>query len=129
SQWRYTYVNAEAESLLRFRADTLMGSSMWDKFPAAIDTEFFEQYHRVVATGAPARVNAYFAPFNTRFEVHAYPADGGVSVYFRDITQLKKDEATLRWRAQEFRMLVENNPDAIGRLNRDLRLIYLNPAL
>lgn len=129
SQWRFTYVNAEAESLLRFSADTLLGSSMWDKFPAAIDTEFFEQYHRVVATGAPARFNAYFAPFNTWFEVHAYPADGGVSVYFRDITQLKKDEATLRWRAQEFRMLVENNPDAIGRLNRDLRLIYLNPAL
>ena len=129
SQWRFTYVNAEAENLLRIGADSLLGSSVWDKFPAAVDTEFYEQYHRVVATDTPARFNAYFVPFAAWFEVHAYPADGGISVYFRDITQRKKDETALRWRAQEFRTLVENNPDAVGRLNRDLHLIYFNPAL
>ncbi|MBW4668277.1 MAG: response regulator [Cyanomargarita calcarea GSE-NOS-MK-12-04C] len=40
-----------------------------------------------------------------------------------------QSEAELHRREQEFRALVENSPDIIARFDRDLRTIYVNPAI
>jgi PAS domain S-box-containing protein len=53
---------------------------------------------------------------------------GGVLV-FQDITERKQAEELLHRREQEFRALVENSPDAIARFDRDLRYVYVNPAI
>jgi two-component system, cell cycle sensor histidine kinase and response regulator CckA len=41
----------------------------------------------------------------------------------------KRNEAALYQREQEFRTLTENAPDIIARFDRDLRHIYINPAI
>jgi two-component system, cell cycle sensor histidine kinase and response regulator CckA len=41
----------------------------------------------------------------------------------------KRNEATLYQREQEFRTLTENAPDIIARFDRDLRHLYVNPAI
>lgn len=50
-----------------------------------------------------------------------------VTIVAIDITDLKRAEEALRQREQEFRALVENAPDVIMRLDRNLRFIYVNP--
>jgi PAS domain S-box-containing protein len=46
-----------------------------------------------------------------------------------EIDQRTRAEASLRQREQEFRALVENAPDIITRFDRELRHIYVNPAV
>lgn len=46
-----------------------------------------------------------------------------------DITERKRAEAELHQREQEFRALVENAPDIIVRFDRNLRHLYINPAI
>lgn len=46
-----------------------------------------------------------------------------------DITEQKRAERELHRRQQEFKTLVENAPDIISRLDRDLRHLYVNPAV
>jgi PAS domain S-box-containing protein len=46
-----------------------------------------------------------------------------------DITEKKRAERELHQRQQEFKTLVENAPDIISRLDRDLRHLYVNPAV
>jgi PAS domain S-box-containing protein len=46
-----------------------------------------------------------------------------------DITERKHLELSLRQREQEFRTLAENSPDIIARFDRELRYIYINPAI
>jgi PAS domain S-box-containing protein len=53
---------------------------------------------------------------------------GGV-LTFRNITERKLMEDTLRQRETEFRTLVENSPDIIARLDSQLRHLYINPAI
>jgi PAS domain-containing protein len=45
-----------------------------------------------------------------------------------DITDRKRTETLLHAREQEFKTIVENTPDLIIRLNRELRRIFINPA-
>ena len=47
----------------------------------------------------------------------------------RDITSLKLAEQKLRQSEQQFRMLAEHSPDYILRYDRELRLVYANPAV
>lgn len=129
NQWRFTYVNEEAETLLRTSSAALLGKVVWDQFPEAISSKFYRQYHKVLETGTATTFTAYYPPFETWFEVRAYPSENGISVYFRDVTERRRAEEKLRQREQEFRALVENNPDLIARLNRDLRLEFINPAM
>ncbi|HKE55958.1 MAG TPA: ABC transporter substrate binding protein [Pyrinomonadaceae bacterium] len=46
-----------------------------------------------------------------------------------DITERKKLEEELRLSEREFSTLVENSPDVISRLDRNLRYIYMSPTL
>ena len=47
----------------------------------------------------------------------------------REIAHRQECEAALRLREQEFRALVENAPDMILRYDRELRHVYVNPAI
>lgn len=46
-----------------------------------------------------------------------------------EITERKRTEALLHAREREYRTILENTPDSIVRYDRDLRRIYVNPAL
>ncbi|WP_298991972.1 SpoIIE family protein phosphatase [uncultured Pseudokineococcus sp.] len=89
-EWRFTYVNAEAERLLGRRRDELLGRVVWDLFPAAAEpgSPFDVEYRRAVAEGRPRTFEAYYpAPLDGWYEVRAFPVDDGLSVYFTDVTE------------------------------------------
>ncbi len=46
-----------------------------------------------------------------------------------DITERKLADEALHRREQEFRALAENSPDIVARYDRNLRVLYVNPAI
>ncbi|MCX7556119.1 PAS domain S-box protein [Xanthomonadaceae bacterium JHOS43] len=86
SEWRITFLNGQAEELLERRREDLVGRNVWDEFPAARDTVFQQQYERCVRDRVTVRFDAIYGPLGKHFEVNAYPNDGGLVVYFRDVT-------------------------------------------
>ena len=124
--WRFTYVNAEAEKLLGAPRTALVGGSVWDLFPAAVTSRFEAEYRDAVATGRPVAFEAYYpAPLDGWFEVRAWPGPEGLSVYFLDVTERHRqqeelDRATRRAQlvADVTAALVEtlDAEEAVGRL-------------
>ncbi len=53
----------------------------------------------------------------------------GLVVAITDITGLRETEEQLQRRERDFKMLVENSPDIISRLDRRMRHLYVNPAI
>jgi two-component system cell cycle sensor histidine kinase/response regulator CckA len=47
----------------------------------------------------------------------------------RDVTARKQTEETLYKHEQEFKTLVENSPDIISRFDKDMRHVYVSPAI
>jgi two-component system cell cycle sensor histidine kinase/response regulator CckA len=90
--WRFTYVNPQAEKLLGRSRKELLNGELWQKFPELRGTPFELNYRQVMAEQAPIEFEAC-DPNGTRwFEVHAYPSGGGVSAFFRDVTERKRAE-------------------------------------
>ena len=49
SEWKLTYINAEAEAMVGQKRDALLGGLLWEKFPALVGSIFQTNYERVMA--------------------------------------------------------------------------------
>ena len=121
-EWRFTYVNDRATEVLDRSAEALTGRTIWEAFPGTVGSQFQEQYERAMETQESVTFEEYYEPLDTWFEVSAYPADDGLSVYFRDMTDRKARERKLEEYRQRYQTLVENFPGgAVALVDEDLR--------
>lgn len=95
-KWRFLFVNAQAEKLVRRSRDELLGKAAWDEFPEAVGATFQREAERAVATGQVVRFQEYFPPLEGWFEVVVEATSEGIAVHFRDITQKRAREEQLR---------------------------------
>ncbi|MBD2017296.1 PAS domain S-box protein [Microcoleus sp. FACHB-53] len=94
-EWRFTYINSKTEQFLSRCAEELLGQSLWEVFPYAVDSQFEQQYRRAVAEQTSIKFEEFYPPLQLWLQVRAYPYEGGLSVYFSDITERKQAEAGL----------------------------------
>ena len=91
AEWRFTYINAEAERVMGRPRKKLLGESILEVFPRARETTFYAEGQRAVAEWMAVEFEEHLAEVEQWFAVSAYPArDGGLLVYFRDITERKR---------------------------------------
>ena len=95
-EWRFTYINAQAEVLLRRSRDELLGRILWEEFPEVIGSTFERTHHEALATGRAVTCEEFYPPFECWFESRTYLLADGLSVYFRDVTERRRAEDALR---------------------------------
>ena len=101
TNWRCTYVNARAGEILQRDRAALLGRGLWDEFPPEAVPEHYRRLREAVATQETVQYAAYAAPLDRWMKVSAYPFDGGLSIYFDDITERKEMEEALRQREHD----------------------------
>src|SRR5712691_3984724 len=92
AEWRFTFVNPEAEKLLGRRRQDLIGREMWSEFLELNGGVFEHSCRRVLSEQAAVEFESSDATGKLWFEVHAYPSSGGVSVFLRNVTERKRIE-------------------------------------
>ncbi len=85
--WRFTYVNKEAQNILKASREQLLDQNIWEMFPQALGTVFQTEYERAAQESSSVQFESYYAPFDKWFEVRVYPYQDGLSVYFRDCSE------------------------------------------
>ncbi len=94
-QWRFTYLNREAEKTLGYSRRQLIDQNLWMAFPDAVGSRFEVEYRRAMTSQTAVHFEAYYSPLRLWCETHAYPSDEGLAVYFRNINQRKTAERQL----------------------------------
>ena len=88
--WTVTYWNNIAEIKLQMPRERIMGKNLWEVYADAVSLAFYTQYHKAMNENIDVHFEEYYPALNMWFEVSAYPSSAGLSVYFRDITELRK---------------------------------------
>ncbi|WP_291115948.1 PAS domain S-box protein [Flavobacterium sp. UBA6135] len=124
--WNFTYFNREAERLLGQKEASVIGKNIWQVFPATIGTELEVTYHRVVQSMKPESFDYLFPGDGKWYEINAYPSNGGVAIYFKNIDERKQAAAELEKAYQEKNNILESIGDAFISLNNQWEVTYWN---
>ncbi|MCL1535746.1 PAS domain S-box protein [Xanthomonas nasturtii] len=104
AQWRFTYVNRQAEIVWGRPRTDLLGKVLWDEFPDTLGSAAHAAHVQAARTRQMVRVDAASPVRGHWVDISIYPTgDGGLSVYFRDITDRKRAEQQLRASEERFR--------------------------
>jgi PAS domain S-box-containing protein len=123
--WRMTYMNAAAERITGRRREEVLGKTWHEAFPHAVGTVVDRMYQQVKSSRKPERIELHYQQYNGWFEISASPlANGGVGVYFQDISARKRAESELRTLAA----VVESSGDFVGLCTPDMVPFYVNEA-
>src|SRR4051794_22858043 len=76
SDWKLTYINAEAEKMMRCKRDHVLGGVLWEQFPWLIGSTFQANFERVMADRIAIEFEAVDPTGKIWFEVHAYRSNG-----------------------------------------------------
>ncbi len=93
--WTVTYWNKEAEKMLVRSKKEIVDHNFWDAFPEWRNSELYQKFHQAVGTRQAVDFEVNYAPLDKWYEAIAYPSTGGLSVYFKDVTQRKHSEIQL----------------------------------
>jgi len=117
-EWRFTYVNAEAERLLGTSREDLIGKVLGEAFPAAVNSIFEESYFSAVRTGLSVSFDAYYpAPLDGWYELRAWPSPDGLSVYFLEVTERRLVQQRAERSAQRLAILARVSTELAGTLD------------
>lgn len=111
--WRFMFVNTQCETLLHATSESLVGHSIWEKFPEAVGSVFEREYRRAIEQNTTVRFTEYYEPLEYWVEVNAYPTADGLAVYFRNATSEIIAEQELRRNKERLELVIKATNDVI----------------
>ncbi|MEG4806202.1 ATP-binding protein [Microcoleus sp. F8-D3] len=107
--WRFTYVNQSAYTLLDRIPGDLIGKNLWEEYSGLVGSEFEPIYWSAMRDRRVAGSVTGFYPDHDRwYEVRTYPATHGITVYFSNVTDRIQSEAAMRQSEERYRTLFES---------------------
>jgi PAS domain S-box-containing protein len=127
--WTFTFANQQAVQGSRQRPEDFMGKKIWTLWPQLAGTELERQFRQVMETGVPAHFEHYGETYDAWFEMHVYPIEDGISVYFQETTQRRRAEVALKASKQRYRAFTELNPQLILMADTQGMVTFANQRL
>ena len=125
TDWRLSYVNDRAETLLDAPESELLGQPIDAVLPASRDSEWRERFTEAVETGSSTAFRLESPTHDAWFDVTVYPSASGLSVYFRDITDKQRRTTEL----ERYEQILETVSDGVYALDREGVFTYVNEGL
>ena len=128
-EWRFTFLNVEAVQLFQRPRAELLGKVMWDELAELGAWLARKELRRAMRERCTVAFDDFHAAPQLYCEVRAYPADGGLAVYMRDITHQKLTEAALRRSEERIRIVAGVTSDAIWDLDLRTDTLWFGASL
>jgi diguanylate cyclase (GGDEF)-like protein/PAS domain S-box-containing protein len=125
-QMRFTYMNPRAIEHYG-NGRSLVGESIAEIVPGSASSEFADCYARVMRSRRAESIESYFLPWRRWYEAHVTPTEGGITVFYRDISPRKEAEAALRESTERARSILDSVPQILWSCDAAGRCNYLSP--
>lgn len=114
SAWCVTYINRRAAQILDHAPEQVLGRQLWEIFPGLIGSEFEATFRSAMGEHRHMSLTAFYPDHQSWYEVQAHPAEnGGLHVYFRDVTSCVKQDSLLRQSENRFHQLADFIPQIV----------------
>ncbi|MDB5210762.1 MAG: Phytochrome-like protein cph1 [Sediminibacterium sp.] len=88
-EWKILFWNTAAENILRKTEPELIGKNLWEEFPDLVMLKENAEFPKLYDKNQSIRFREYFPKYKIWADVSAYPSEKNISVYFKDVTEVK----------------------------------------
>ncbi len=129
--WNISRVNAQHEKITKIDRAEQIGKNFLDLFfadPKYRHSEYLKAYKKAMKERCFVKFEDFYSPLNLWTEVRVYPQiEGGLAVFFTDITERKRQEISLVLERRKLDLLIAESSSAIGLMKgRDLVFELVN---
>ena len=126
--WRFVLINDRADQLMTKKRTQVLGQNFWEAYPGLLGTTFEREYRRAMAEGVAVTFEEFYRPLDAWLEVRAYPSEGGLSVFYQNVTERKRSEEALRESEERYRLLVESTGGGVYGMDAEGCFTFVNQA-
>ena len=101
--WRYIYVNDKVAELAGWPKEKMVGRVIWEIFPEAVGSEFYELAHRAMEKRVAAQGEFFHAPWGRWLETRIYPTKNGIVIFRADVTEKREQQRLAQERENKLR--------------------------
>jgi len=127
-KFEVTYINKEAEKILKCSRTDILGKELWEFLPSSRETNFYTQYQYALKEKVSVHFEEFYAPLGVWGSMHVYPTKEGLAVYFVDVTAQKKIQEKILKADQTLRAIINNTCDVIWSIDKENNIITANDA-
>jgi diguanylate cyclase (GGDEF)-like protein/PAS domain S-box-containing protein len=111
--WKFSFLNRRAIDMVSGGRD-LIGLTIWEAFPPVLGTPFEDNYRKAAKDRTPVSFEAFYPDLQILFEVHVCPTtQGGLAIFFRDITEMRAKEDQFRKIEERYRLATLSTTEGI----------------
>lgn len=91
-----TMFNSVAQEAFMNNKNLVVGSELWTLFPKALESKSYYSLQQAMKENSTIRYEQRIETLGKWFDVSAFPYEDGLFIYFKDVTQRKKQERLLQ---------------------------------
>jgi len=127
--YRFTFINPEAERLMVRTPEEVMGKVLWDLYPNLEGTVFGDAYRKAMEEQVPVTLEEYYEPRERWMEMRFYPSADGLAVYLQNVTERHRSREALVLSEERFSLLAKATNDAMWDWAPDSDALWWNDGL
>lgn len=126
--WRITYGNERAARFSGISREQVTGKTLMEAIPGIEKSEVFQYYENAMMTRQDVFFESFYEPAQAWVEVRVYCHDGGLSIFYQDITARRATEQVIRDSELRFKEMIRLTPAGYVAADGQGVLIEVNPA-
>ena len=122
-----TSFNSVFQNIRKLPYEELLYANIWDVFPNKKNLKFYPEFLKSLRENKPFFSEEYSEEYNVWFMITAYPYEDSLTVFLKDITELKNQQLTLTLEKEVLEMNISSNyslKEIVDHLLKGMEQIY-----
>lgn len=113
NSWTVSYWNKQAEELMGIDRKNILDRQLWEIFPDSSEYDYYKNLNKARLNKKKVVFEAFHPTFNLWLEINVYPAQNGLSIFIKDVSERIAAEEKIRQSNERFEKATEATNDAI----------------